>query len=177
MVWNNTELLYFSSRSQKSKVGQQVAFWGFQGRTCFLVSSSFQRPPAFLDLQPLPLSSHHSKLCLLLLLSLFSRVRLCATLWTVAHQAPLCVGFSRQEYWRGLPCSSASNHFSIIQLRPSQCWNPLRILLAGSLWSCRFSTWHWHSKSKCLKEGHAFLTSSFYQSSLPSWASQATVSF
>ena len=26
------------------------------------------------------------------------------TLWTVAHQAPLSVGFSRQEYWRELPC-------------------------------------------------------------------------
>ena len=26
------------------------------------------------------------------------------TLWTVAHQAPLCMGFSRQEYWSGLPC-------------------------------------------------------------------------
>ena len=25
------------------------------------------------------------------------------TPWTVAHQAPLCIGFSRQEYWRGLP--------------------------------------------------------------------------
>ena len=24
--------------------------------------------------------------------------------WTVAHQAPLSVGFSRQEYWSGLPC-------------------------------------------------------------------------
>ena len=28
-----------------------------------------------------------------------------ATLWTVAHQAPLSMGFSRQEYWSGLPCS------------------------------------------------------------------------
>ena len=27
-----------------------------------------------------------------------------ATLWTVAHQAPLSLGFSRQEYWSGLPC-------------------------------------------------------------------------
>ena len=27
-----------------------------------------------------------------------------AILWTVAHQAPLSLGFSRQEYWRGLPC-------------------------------------------------------------------------
>ena len=35
-----------------------------------------------------------------------SCVRLCATLWTVAHQAPLSMGFSRQEYWSGLPCPS-----------------------------------------------------------------------
>ena len=29
----------------------------------------------------------------------------CATLWTVARQAPLSMGFSRQGYWSGLPCS------------------------------------------------------------------------
>ena len=34
----------------------------------------------------------------------FSRVRLFVTLWTVACQVPLSMGFSRQEYWRGLPC-------------------------------------------------------------------------
>ena len=39
-------------------------------------------------------------------LSRFSRVRLFATLWTVARQAPLSMGFSRQEYCSGLPCSS-----------------------------------------------------------------------
>ena len=33
----------------------------------------------------------------------FSRVQLFATLWTVAHQAPLNMGFSRQEYWSELP--------------------------------------------------------------------------
>ena len=32
-----------------------------------------------------------------------SRVRLFATPWTVAYQAPLSMGFSRQEYWSGLP--------------------------------------------------------------------------
>ena len=37
-------------------------------------------------------------------LSHFSRVQLCATPWTVARQAPLSMGFSRQEYWSGLPC-------------------------------------------------------------------------
>ena len=34
----------------------------------------------------------------------FSRVLLCEILWTVGHQAPLSMGFSRQEYWSGLPC-------------------------------------------------------------------------
>ena len=37
-------------------------------------------------------------------LSRFSPVQLCVTLWTVAHQAPLSMGFSRQECWSGLPC-------------------------------------------------------------------------
>ena len=35
-----------------------------------------------------------------------SRVRLLATPWTAAHQAPLSMGFSRQEYWSGLPLPS-----------------------------------------------------------------------
>ena len=33
-----------------------------------------------------------------------SSVKLFATPWTVARQAPLSTGFSRQEYWSGLPC-------------------------------------------------------------------------
>ena len=35
-------------------------------------------------------------------LSRFSRVQLCAILWTVAFQAPLSAGFSREGYWSGL---------------------------------------------------------------------------
>ena len=35
-----------------------------------------------------------------------SRVRLLATPWTVAHQAPPSMGFSRQEYWSGVPLPS-----------------------------------------------------------------------
>ena len=42
----------------------------------------------------------------LLLLSRFSRVRLCATPETAAHQAPPSLGFSRQEHWSGLPLPS-----------------------------------------------------------------------
>ena len=37
-------------------------------------------------------------------LSFLSCVLLFVTLWTAAHQAPLSMGFSRQEYWSGLPC-------------------------------------------------------------------------
>ena len=43
---------------------------------------------------------------LLLLFSLLNHVQLSATPWTVACQAPLSMGFSRQEYWSGLPLPS-----------------------------------------------------------------------
>ena len=43
------------------------------------------------------------------MLSHFSQVQLFATLWTVAHQTPLSMGFSWQEYWGGLPCPSQSS--------------------------------------------------------------------
>ena len=49
---------------------------------------------------------HLSLLLLLLLLSHFSPGRLCATPWTVAHQAPPSMGFSRQEYWSRVPLPS-----------------------------------------------------------------------
>ena len=45
-------------------------------------------------------------LLLLLLLTRFSRVQLCAAPETAAHQAPPSLGFSRQEHWSGLPCPS-----------------------------------------------------------------------
>ena len=46
---------------------------------------------------------------MLLLLSHFSCVQLCATLWTVARQAPVSKGLSKQEYWSGLPFPSPGN--------------------------------------------------------------------
>ena len=39
----------------------------------------------------------------LVVVQLLSRVQFFETAWTVAHQAPLSMGFSRQEYWSGLP--------------------------------------------------------------------------
>ena len=46
-----------------------------------------------------------SLLIVLCMLSRLSHVWLFVTLWTVAHQAPLSTGFSRQAYWSGLPCT------------------------------------------------------------------------
>ena len=48
----------------------------------------------------------------------FSRVQLFVTLWTVARQAPLSMGFSRQEYWGGLPFPPPGRIF------PTQRSNP-----------------------------------------------------
>ena len=57
---------------------------------------------------------------LLLLLSHFSRVRLCATPQTAAHQAPPSLGFSRQEHWSGLPfplqCMKGKSESEVAQL-------------------------------------------------------------
>ena len=47
-----------------------------------------------------------TNLLLLLMLSRFSHVRLCATPYTAAHQAPLSLGFSRKEHWSGVPFPS-----------------------------------------------------------------------
>ena len=43
-------------------------------------------------------------LIILWVINRFSRVQLCVTPWTVAHQAPLSMEFSKQEYWSGLSC-------------------------------------------------------------------------
>ena len=48
---------------------------------------------------------------LLLLLSHFSRVRLCVTPETAAHQAPSSLGFSRQEHWSDLAAAARSKKY------------------------------------------------------------------
>ena len=57
-------------------------------------------------LPPLTDQSSSGYSACLLLLSRFSCVRLCATPQTATHQAPSSLGFSRQEYWSGLPFPS-----------------------------------------------------------------------
>ena len=61
---------------------------------------------------------------LLLLLSRFIRVRLCATPETAAHQAPLSLGLSRQEHWSGLPFPSP--------MHESEKWKWIRSVVSDS---------------------------------------------
>ena len=72
----------------------------------------------------------------------------CPTLWTAAHQAPLSIGFSRQEYWIGLPCpppgdlpdpgikpeSSASPALQVDSLPLGHGEKPNRVLLVCKDW-------------------------------------------
>ena len=60
-----------------------------------------------------------------LVLSPLSHVPFLATLWTAAHQAPLSMGFSRQEYWGELPFPSLGDLHPGIE--------PASLLHAGSL--------------------------------------------
>ena len=77
-------------------------------------------------LHPIPLPS----VCVL---SCFSRVRLFVTLWTVARQAALSTGYSRQEYWSGLPCPPPGD-------LPSPGIEPAS-LTSPALADRRFTTW------------------------------------
>ena len=45
-----------------------------------------------------------------------SHVRLFTTLWTAVYQAPLSMGFSRQEYWSGVPLPSLVKHLRILDI-------------------------------------------------------------
>ena len=58
-----------------------------------------------------------------MLLSCFSRVRLCATPYTAAHQAPPSLGFSRQEHWSGLhfllQCMKVKSESEVAQAYPT----------------------------------------------------------
>ena len=66
--------------------------------------------------------------------------RLFATLWTVACQAPLSMGFSRQEYWSGLPCPP-SGDLSDSGIEPASLTSPA---LTGGFFTTS-ATWEAHA--------------------------------
>ena len=70
-------------------------------------------------------------------MKLLSCVRLSATPWTVTYQAPLSMGFSRQEYWSGLSFSSPGH-------LPDPWIKPISHALAGRFFTAS-ATWEAHS--------------------------------
>ena len=67
-----------------------------------------------------------------------SRVRLLATPWTAAHQAPPSMGFSRQEYWSGLPLPSPRKCSSFILLQVVDQFSQHHLLKKLSFLHCIF---------------------------------------
>ena len=55
-------------------------------------------------------------LCTISSVQLLSRVQLLATPWTAAYQTPPSMGFSKQEYWSGVPLPSPSNSLEYLNL-------------------------------------------------------------
>ena len=92
-----------------------------------------------------------------------SRVRLFVTPWTVAHQAPLSMGFSRQEYWSGLPFTSPprdQTHISCIGRRTLYHWatwkapqSPVLLVKDADSGSPVISTRHFHCQVSGLIPG------------------------
>ena len=83
---------------------------------------------------------HTCKRCVLhyvCILSHFSHVQLFVTLWTVARQAPLSMGFSRWEYWSGLPCPPPSGDLPDPGIKPKSLMSPT---LAGGFFTTS-ATW------------------------------------
>ena len=78
------------------------------------------------------------------MLSHFNHVSLCATLWTVALQAPLSVGFSRQEYRSGLPCPTPGD-------LPDPGIEPRSPALAGGFFTTS-AAWEAHSAAMLTME-------------------------
>ena len=89
------------------------------------------------------------------MLSHFSRVQLCETPWTAARQAPLSMGFSRQEYWSG--CHALlQGIFPTQELNPGllHCRLPPIISLEGD--ACRLRAGRSaHSTLKSYRDGRA----------------------
>ena len=75
-----------------------------------------------------------------------SRVRLSATSWTAAHQAPLSMGFSRQEYWSGLPLPSLRDVLQHLKMNEVYFFFKLQFGLRKKIlqcWACSKATINW----------------------------------
>ena len=106
---------------------------------------------------------------LLLLLRHFSRVQLCVTPETAAHQAPLSLGFSRQEHWSGLPFPSPmhESESEVAQSCPTLS-DPMDCSLPGSsahgIFQARVLEWCYIAKRLNYFKRHSKFVSKAYLS-------------
>ena len=121
--------------SQMSLNNQYLLFWvafptpsGTISCFIFCVSSIYISLRPFGCIVPVSLQLSH-----------FSHIRLFATPWTIARQAPLSMGFSRQEYGSGLPCPSPGN-LPNLGIKPKSLMSPA---LAGRFFTIS-TTWEAH---------------------------------
>ena len=94
MILTSTNYYYHPSFGSGKLISER---WVICPYFLWLVSSSIRSQFGDFNIQILLFHFHACGL------SCFSRVQLLATLWTLAHEVPLSMGFSRQEYWSGLP--------------------------------------------------------------------------
>ena len=81
------------------------------------------------------------------MLSCFSHVRLCVTLWTIASQAPLSTEFSRQEYWSELPCPPPGD-LSHLGIKPASLMSPALAdgcFTTSAIWKAHQPPWCPHA--------------------------------
>ena len=88
-----------------------------------------------------PLKMCLSYVCMCAVLGHFSQVQLFVTPWTAAHQAPLSMGFSRQEYWSGLPCPPLGE-LPDLGIKPMSLMSPAlsgRFLTTSTTWEAKLN--------------------------------------
>ena len=103
--------------------------------------------------------------------SFFRHVRLFVTLWTVAHRAPLSMGFPRQEYWSGLLCSPRGDRpnpgIKLVSLCLLHCrWilYPLSYLVSPyMIWDHFYKLYSSHLQDKIWKDSHKSIYGAFFQ--------------
>ena len=110
--------------------GVLIEMWNhyhYQFSNIFITSKNKSKKPLPLSFHPQNSPPSLGAYCLVA-----KSVLLFATPWTVAHQAPLSMGFPRQEYWRGLPFPSPG-------IFPTQSSNP-------HLLHCSWVLYHWATR-------------------------------
>ena len=83
--------------------------------------------------------------CVVRVLSSFSRVWLSVILWTIACQAPPSMGFSKQEYWSGLPCLPPGD-LPDLRIEPASLMSPAlagRFFTTSATWEAREMAMAW----------------------------------